>query len=133
MLSLFGKKQRDRSIRPQRPARWGEIIDVRGDGRIIIWDVSTHDSTITLFDVAMPWRHPTTGGSNVVLMASLVLLRKEGWYTFRKDRSGGLWLDDLATAGLVDRNRIIMNENGQDYGQCCPLSERALRFLTMVV
>ncbi len=106
--------------------------DVRGDGRFYIWTVHTEVQEVTLWDVPCPTYNFATGTSStyLVMNASLVLYHKDGWYTFRKDRSGGLWLEQLVRARLVREEQILTSMNR---GQCARLSEPALRALSLMV
>lgn len=93
---------------------------------MLVWDVETYRIEVTLFN-ELP-----LGQIKLIQMANLVLLHKDGFYTFRKDRSGGRYVETLVELGMVNEARIIRNDE-RSYEVCCPLSERALRFLALSV
>ena len=128
MFDLFRKPK----LMPPRPTQYRfdrNFWDVCGDGSFQVYSVGSDDIRVTLFDVRAPI--PPPGRSYSFAKASLILFEKDGWYTFRKDRSGGLYLEGLIEAGLVRRSQVIVNDT--DKQTCCPLSEAALRMLSLMV
>jgi hypothetical protein len=133
MFGLFKPKPTVRIIPPiqvRGRVRFGDLWDVAGDGRFQIHDASSNDVLVTLFHADFPWRPPGSN-STLFMKASLLLYRQDGWYTFKKDRSGGMWTNQLIAAGLIDAKKIIYSEDRTMI--CCPLSEAAIRTLSLMV
>lgn len=132
MFDLFPKPKPKPKPLPTRQPQYRfdrNFWDVCGDGTFQVYSVGSDDIRVALFGFSVPF--PPPGKSYSFAKANLILFEKDGWYTFRKDRSGGLYLEGLIEAGLVRRSQVIVND--MDKQTCCPLSEAALRMLSLMV